>query len=208
MTVHVVGTPVRDQLRVPVDRNEAYAYFGLDPAKKTLLVTGGSQGARGVNRAVCAILDRMDPERLQCLHLTGELDYEETRRAYEASRVSHHVAPFCDRMDHAMAVADTAISRSGASSLAELATFGVPAVLIPYPYAAEDHQTLNAAPYVQGGAALMVEQETLTSEVLWGALEKTWLDDARREEMRGKMKDFSSDDANIKICDIMETQLA
>ncbi len=205
-TCHVVGTPVRDSLRGPVDRDKSLAHFQLDPDKPTMLVMGGSQGASGLNRAVCDALPELDADALQVIHLSGSNDEAAVREAYRKRGIKAHVAAFCDRMDDALAVTDMAICRSGASSLSELAHFGIPSILIPYPYAAEDHQTFNAKPYVDGGAAILCQEKDLTGARLASQIREQFLDAAKRGEMQRKMQDFSSDSANIKICDIMDSQ--
>ena len=205
-TCHVVGTPVRDGLKVSIDRAEALASFGLSPDKKTLLVMGGSQGARGVNEAMTGALSELDPKAIQIIHLTGKDDEVTVREAYEKTAFSHHVAPFCDRMGEALTSADIVISRSGASSMSELAHFGIPSILIPYPHAAEDHQTFNAKPFAEAGAAVLCPQGDLKAAELARLIRQDFLDLEKYEAMQRKMHSFSSDDANIKICDIMEAQ--
>lgn len=205
-TCHVVGTPVRDGLKATIDRSAARASFGLDPNKKTLLAMGGSQGARGVNDAICGALAELDPEVLQIIHLTGKDDEVSVREAYERTAFTHHVAPFCDRMGEALTSADIVISRSGASSMSELAHFGIPSILIPYPHAAEDHQTFNAKPFAEAGAAFLCPQGDLKAAELARLIREEFLNPAKYEVMQRKMHSFSSDDANIKICDIMEAQ--
>ena len=205
-TCHVVGTPVRESLRGPVDREKSLAHFQLDPHTPTMLVMGGSQGASGLNKAVCDALPELDGESLQVIHLTGADEEAKVREAYEKCGMKAHVAGFCDRMDDALAVSEMAICRSGASSLSELAYFGIPSILIPYPYAAEDHQTFNAKPYVDGGAAILCCEKDLSGPDLAAQVREKFLDRAERGEMQRKMKDFSSDSANIKICDIMDSQ--
>ena len=205
-TCHVVGTPVRDCLKVAIDPAVARPSFGLLPDKKTLLVMGGSQGARGVNDAMTGALAELDPDSLQIIHLTGKDDEASVREVYEKTEFTHHVAPFCDRMGEALASADIVISRSGASSMSELAHFAIPSILIPYPYAAEDHQTFNAKPFADAGAAVLCPQGDLKAAELARLVREDFLDPEKHEAMRRKMHSFSSDDANIKICDIMEGQ--
>lgn len=207
-TCHVVGTPVRDALREPVDRTAALASFGLSPDKRTMLVMGGSQGARGVNDAVCDALGDLDPAQVQMLHLTGAEDESRVRAAYGKTAFTHHVAAFCDRMAEALTVADLALCRSGASTMSELAHFGIPSILVPYPFAAENHQTFNAKPFDDGGAAVLCPQDSLDGPKLATLLREKFLVDESLRAMREKMHSFSSDDANIKICDIMEAQTA
>ncbi len=203
-TVHVVGTPIRSAFRSPVDRDAAYAHFGLSRDLDTLVVMGGSQGASGVNQAVCACLDLVNPKRFQVIHFTGARDEEEVRGRYHQTAIRHHVAAFSSRMEFALQVADLVVSRSGGSSLAELAHFGIPAILIPYPYAADDHQTRNGEPYVRRGAAVLLQQNAALEGGLRGELAALLGDRPRREAMGRAMREFSSEDATVKICKLME----
>jgi UDP-N-acetylglucosamine--N-acetylmuramyl-(pentapeptide) pyrophosphoryl-undecaprenol N-acetylglucosamine transferase len=207
-TCHLVGTPVRDELREPGDAASARQRFGLRPDRFTMLVMGGSQGAQGLNRAVCTALPELDPERIQFLHLTGKEGEEEVRQAYAQTGLTHHVAPFCDDMHAVLHSADGALCRSGASSLSELAFFGIPSILVPYPFAAENHQTFNAKPLADAGAALLCPESELTGPRLAELIRTHLLEAKAREAMQKNLQSFSSHDANIKICDIMEAQTA
>lgn len=160
--VRVTGTPVRSLFR-PIDPAAARLALGLAPQRPVLLITGGSQGARGLNRAVLNWLPqavRLVPG-MQVLHLTGSLDFEETRSRYAALGVMATVKPFLTEMDLALGAATLAISRAGASSSAEYAAMHVPTILVPYPAAADDHQSFNAAEYERTGAAVVVREADL-----------------------------------------------
>ena len=163
----VTGTPIRAGLRERLDPHTAQAIFGLHegPEKKTLLVIGGSQGAHGINEAVT----RAAPEwksSLQVIHFTGREDEASVRAAYEAAGVSAYVAAFHHRMQEAYSAADFAIARSGAASLSELAYFGLPSLLVPYPFAAEDHQTFNAKIFTDAKAAVALKERETTADYL------------------------------------------
>ena len=159
----VTGTPIRTSLQSQPEAGQARALFGFDPRtpKKTLLIMGGSQGAHGLNRA---ILDALPSWRdlVQVIHFTGKNDEAAMRNAYEQAGVSAYVAAFHHRMQDAYSAADLAIARSGAASLSELAHFALPSVLIPFPAAADDHQTSNARIFCEGGAALMLRERDIT----------------------------------------------
>ena len=158
----VTGTPIRESLRTPVDRAAALASFGFDPAQETstVLVMGGSQGARGVNQAVARALPQWKASglALRFVHQTGPNDEEFVREAYARAGLVASVCAFHPAMQNAYAVADLAIARAGAATLTELSYFGVPSILVPFPAAAADHQTLNAQIFVRAGAALMVKE--------------------------------------------------
>ena len=160
--VVVTGYPTRPEL-ARATRDEAIRHLGLDPGRLTVLITGGSRGARSINRAVFAAL----PEWLQdyqVIHLSGQLDWAETEQARnalpEALRVYYHAFPYLHEMGMALAAADLAVSRAGASALGEYPLFGLPAILAPYPYAWR-YQKVNADYLVQRGAAIRVNDEDL-----------------------------------------------
>ncbi len=165
----VVGTPVRNALREPIDRAQALAAFGFSPGFKTLLVMGGSQGASGINRRMAEALPRL-AGRVQVIHLTGKGDEASMQEAYKAAGIPAHVAAFHHAMQEAYGAADLSIARSGAASLTELSYFGVPALLIPYPFAADDHQTANAQIFDRAGAGVLVKESEATGEILAGKI--------------------------------------
>jgi UDP-N-acetylglucosamine--N-acetylmuramyl-(pentapeptide) pyrophosphoryl-undecaprenol N-acetylglucosamine transferase len=161
----VTGTPIRRELTAgSLSRAEARIRLGLAEEQTTLLVMGGSQGAAGINALMTQAAAHL--EDLQVVHLAGERDIETVRAAYQVARVPAVVLPFCDRMQEVYPAADLAVSRSGAASLGELSWFGLPSVLIPYPYAAEDHQRLNAEIFTRAGAARMLAENGATGESL------------------------------------------
>jgi UDP-N-acetylglucosamine--N-acetylmuramyl-(pentapeptide) pyrophosphoryl-undecaprenol N-acetylglucosamine transferase len=172
----VVGTPIRKTLLTAPARVDALATFGLDRLRKTMLVMGGSQGAAGINDAVVGVLPQLAATGVQVIHLTGPGADASVRAAYEAAGVPAHVAPFCHDMGSAYSAADFAIARSGAASLAELAQAKLPSVLIPYPFAAENHQFHNAEIFSKYGAAILISQPNLTPAALMKAL-RWFLDD-------------------------------
>jgi UDP-N-acetylglucosamine--N-acetylmuramyl-(pentapeptide) pyrophosphoryl-undecaprenol N-acetylglucosamine transferase len=152
------GVPVRSALRHLPERSAAAGRLGLDPSKKTLLAFGGSQGARSINDALVALTANGGlPEGWQLLHVTGERDYERVRSA----RTSSVVRAYLDDPVDAYAVADLVLARAGASTIAELEAVGLPAILVPYPYAAEAHQQANANAAAARGAAVVVDDTAL-----------------------------------------------
>ncbi len=200
----VTGTPIRTALLAPVDMAEADAFFGLQRGKRTILIMGGSQGARGVNRAVIESLPAFTARagEIQLIHITGPGEYDAIRSAHAACpQLQTYVAPFCQRMELAYSVADVAVSRSGASSLTELSVFGIPTVMIPYPTAADDHQRRNADVFTKANAALAMEEDTLRGEALAGALLTLLSDQPRREAMAARMRALAPQDAANRICD-------
>ena len=149
----LTGNPIRQMIRL-----ETRAREGGPEAKFTLFIFGGSQGAHRLNLAMTEALGHLQDcrARLQFIHQTGDKDYPEVLEAYRREGFTAEVHPFIHDMDRAYAAADLVLCRAGASTLFELMTMGKAAILVPYPYAANDHQTLNARVLMDAGAALMV----------------------------------------------------
>lgn len=163
----VTGTPVRPQFQ-PRDVAECRRALGLDPARPVVLVMGGSQGASGVNELVTRSLPlfKQRTPQWQWLHLAGPNDVEKVRSAYATAPLSAVVHPFFAQMELALGAADAAVTRAGASSLAEFAAMRLPVVLVPLPTAADNHQHVNALVFQRSGAARLLEQTTATPEQL------------------------------------------
>ncbi len=200
--VHVTGNPIRTELIGRRIRGAAWR-FGLSPRKATLLVVGGSQGSQAINRAVIASLPRLEAEAswLQILHSAGKTGYEETLRAYEGYRIQAAVYPFIDDMAAAYTVADLALCRAGGTTLAELSAVGVPAVLVPLPIAANNHQRRNASMAAGGGAALIVDQADLTADRLPGLLLSLLRNASCLARMRGSSLRLGRPDAARYVAD-------
>ncbi|MEW6412544.1 MAG: undecaprenyldiphospho-muramoylpentapeptide beta-N-acetylglucosaminyltransferase [Candidatus Zixiibacteriota bacterium] len=164
----VTGNPVRSSISKG-DRSAAIKRFGLQPDRKTILVLGGSQGARAINNAVLDSLDKLETNQgVQILWQTGKRDYKEVevKAAQKASNCA--LFPFAQEMDLVYAAADIVIARAGALTLAEITACGLPAILVPYPYAAGDHQKKNAQDYVERGMAMMIDEKDLAGYSLVG----------------------------------------
>ncbi|HTU01362.1 MAG TPA: undecaprenyldiphospho-muramoylpentapeptide beta-N-acetylglucosaminyltransferase, partial [Candidatus Sulfotelmatobacter sp.] len=156
----LTGNPVRAAIH-PGDQRAARERLGLDPARFTVLIFGGSQGAHRLNEALRAALPRLAAggRPLQFIHATGERDLAEVQAAYGSHGISARASSFVDDMPTAYQAADFVVCRAGAGTIFELAAVGKPALLVPYPYAANDHQRLNAEALVQLGAAwLLLDQ--------------------------------------------------
>ncbi len=165
--VEVAGMPVRSQFQ-SVEPGPARMVLGLRPENPVLLVMGGSQGASRINELVCGALPALAGRNptLQFIHLTGAQDFDKVSAVYKAAGCKAVVRAFLTEMELALGAATLAVSRSGASSLAEFAAMAVPAVLIPYPSAADDHQYFNALSFADSGAAMLFEQRLATSAFL------------------------------------------
>ncbi|MES2594514.1 MAG: undecaprenyldiphospho-muramoylpentapeptide beta-N-acetylglucosaminyltransferase [Verrucomicrobiota bacterium] len=201
--VRVVGTPIRSNMR-QATKEDPHAFFKLDPKKKTLLIMGGSQGARGVNRVVGMTLEQFERMGIQVLHIAGPTDYEEVRDVYaKHPLLPQHVAAFCHRMDLAYRAADLAIARSGASSMSELAYFGVPSLLVPYPFAAEDHQTRNAEIFDQAGASKLLVEKDLNADILADTVRSILTNNKTAEAMKRAANKVAARNAAEKIADLI-----
>jgi Glycosyltransferase family 28 C-terminal domain len=171
----VTGNPVRPEL-ARLDRARlrelGQKELGLDPDRATLLVFGGSQGARHINQALVAATPHWPrPERVQILHACGRREEAQVREAWAAADpqgrgLKVRVEPFVERMDLAYAACDLALTRAGALTVAELTAAGVPAIMVPLPHATADHQTGNARAVAAGGGALVLRDEDLSGERL------------------------------------------
>ena len=195
------GTPVRPQFHPGIVPEAARAELGLDPHRPVLLITGGSQGARGINEAVVAILPPLVqaiPE-LQFLHLTGQPDFERVRASYGAAGVAGVIRPFLHEMDQALAAATLCIGRAGGSSLAECAAMGVASILIPYPAAADNHQSVNARILADRGAAVWLPQNEAGSGKLLDPVLRLLRDATARETMARNVTSWHVADAAQRI---------
>lgn len=171
--------------------------------KFTLFIFGGSQGARRLNQAAVEMLKRLDDMRssLRIVHQTGTLDFEAVRPAYDELPFEAEVVPFIDRMDMIYARADLVVCRAGAATIAELTVFGKPAILIPYPFAAYDHQRINALALVERGAAEMILDREVDGEKLAARARALYGDRARLEKMAEAAKRLGRPDAAERIVD-------
>lgn len=169
----ITGNPIRKDLADAVDkRGESLAFFGLQPEKKTLLVVGGSLGARTINRSIRNGLDKLMAAGVQVIWQTGRSYYPEAAESLKAyTGGSVWCSEFITRMDYAYAAADLVVSRAGASSISELCLLKKPVVLVPSPNVAEDHQTKNALALVHKDAAVMVADIAAEEQLVDQALE-------------------------------------
>ena len=170
----MTGNPVRqDLLDRQTDRSEAVRSFGLDPEKKTILIIGGSLGARTINQCVLSHLDLIRSSGVQFIWQTGKIYIDDARRRVaEAGELPMlHVTDFISRMDLAYSAADLVISRAGAGSISEFCLLRKPVVLVPSPNVAEDHQTKNALALVDKGAALYVKDSEAQEKMLATAID-------------------------------------
>lgn len=198
----VTGYPTRADLK-KMERAAAKKQMGLNDELPVLLITGGSKGARLINQAVTAVLPELLAQ-FQVVHLTGELDWPEIQKisADLPAELAAHYHPFPylhEEMAVAFSSADIVVSRAGASTLGELPFYGLPALLVPYPFAWR-YQKVNADYLVNKGAALMIENAQL-KELLIPTLQKLFSDPQRMQSMRTNMAALACPDAAVRIAD-------
>lgn len=203
LTCTYTGTPVRNALqRNKIPKAEALQRFGLGPDRKTVLVMGGSQGAAGVNVAMMEASLSLGPG-FQFIHLTGAADEEAVRAFYSRSNIPAWVGAFHHAMQEAYGAADLAVARSGAASLTELAHFELPSILIPYPHAAEDHQTFNATIFSEAGAAVLLQERDANPSRLAGEIRGILDEPTRWKEMREANAGLSVEDAAQRVAQVL-----
>ncbi|WP_066038985.1 UDP-N-acetylglucosamine--N-acetylmuramyl-(pentapeptide) pyrophosphoryl-undecaprenol N-acetylglucosamine transferase [Herbiconiux solani] len=205
----LVGMPLREEVTALADPEaraaaaaEGASLFGLDPARPTLLVTGGSLGARRINETIHATAERLVGAGWNVLHIAGD-----------RSEVSDPHLPgyvyleYCDRMELALAVADFAVSRAGGSTVSELAVVGVPSVLVPYPVG-NGEQRFNAQDLVGAGGALLVDDADFTPDWVAGELLAVLEDRDRIQQMAARSVEVGIPDASARLVALVERALA
>ncbi len=204
----ITGNPVRDEM-LKGDRNRGYEVFGLNKDLFTIFIFGGSSGANNINMAMSEALVYLEEfkEHVQFLHQTGERDFDLVREFYHARGFRGSVVPFTHDMADAYAVADLIISRAGATTLAELTTCGKASILIPYPYAAGDHQKVNAQKLWDMGAAQMILDNELNGKVLSDMIKHFFNDPDAIGEMEKTSRSVGRPDATKKMIELI-TRLA
>jgi UDP-N-acetylglucosamine--N-acetylmuramyl-(pentapeptide) pyrophosphoryl-undecaprenol N-acetylglucosamine transferase len=198
------GNPLRQSFRT-LKREEGQSKWPLDFRRRTILVVGGSAGARSINEVVADALPQL-MERYNLIWQTGKTgvpDRADTtliQKCFESRRLV--LREFIDDMPSAYAVVDLAVCRAGAMTLAELAAAGVSAVLVPYPFATDDHQTVNAESVIKVGGALMITDRDLSAEALLDAVTTSLESDEVYSRMARAMKSLAKPDAALDIADI------
>lgn len=207
----VIGNPVRASFET-VTREAGRAALDIPQDALVLLVMGGSLGAQHVNRAMCAMKDRLLAiDGLVVIHSTGEHDHESVRERLALSEEEQRrwrLFPYIDSMGEALAASDLVVSRAGASSLAEIMTLGIPSVLVPYPHARGDHQTLNAESCVMAGASCLVADADVETPAFSDLIVELLEDQARRDTMAAACKRLSGSDARVRLADMAERHAA
>ncbi len=194
--------PLRQSL-VPLGAQAARRSLGLDETRPTLLVLGGSQGAQRLNDSVPEALAKSGiADRVQVIHLCGRGDPKGLEERYRGLCIHSRVIPFLSEMERAYSAADLAVSRAGSGVLHELLHFGVPSILIPYPYAA-GHQVANARALAEQGAALMLEESRLEAGTLGLLLRILFSDAMRRQTMAAVARRLRAEGAPANLVDLL-----
>jgi UDP-N-acetylglucosamine--N-acetylmuramyl-(pentapeptide) pyrophosphoryl-undecaprenol N-acetylglucosamine transferase len=213
--VTLVGNPIRPELagldrgQRNANRSEAHAHFGLEAGRRTLLVFGGSQGARRINEAVLGAYERWRGDgRLQVLHLVGvkELPAAEARLEdlrLPGDRILWRLVGSTDRMDLAYSAADLAVCRAGAATLFEIASASLPAVVVPYPYATADHQRANTQPLVDSEAVVLLLDADCTPESVGELVDDLLFDESHLERMSASVHEFARPQAAEALADLV-----
>lgn len=200
----VTGNPIRRSL-LRQDRTSAYESLRLDPTRKTLLVFGGSRGAASINRAFAEALPRLHrAPNMQVIWQTGKEDEEAMRAKAAGLPFPIRVLAYLNAMEKAYAVADLAVCRAGAMTIAELTACGVPAILVPYPHATHDHQTQNARGLAERGAAEMIADAELNGSELAKRVLGLLLDEPRLRRMARNSRAFSRTNAAERLVSSIE----
>jgi UDP-N-acetylglucosamine--N-acetylmuramyl-(pentapeptide) pyrophosphoryl-undecaprenol N-acetylglucosamine transferase len=195
----ITGNPIRSDISLSSENSaKYYDHFNLDKSKKTLLVIGGSLGARTINQAILAGKELIEKQDIQLIWQTGRY-YDELKKTHKLeSTKACWIGPFINNMGVAYSIADLVISRAGAISISELAVLQKACILIPSPNVAEDHQTKNAMALVQAKAALMLKDHEAMEKLIPLAL-KTIENEKVLEELTSNMADFAKPESTSEI---------
>ncbi|HHT9146294.1 MAG: undecaprenyldiphospho-muramoylpentapeptide beta-N-acetylglucosaminyltransferase [Candidatus Brocadiaceae bacterium] len=200
--VRVTGTPIRKDILYS-QRCRSAEKFGLSSSKKTILVTGGSQGAQAINEVILRCLPKLEPlsSELQIIHCTGEYGYEAAKAAYKQTDINAFVCSFLDDMGAAFSMTDIIICRAGATTIAEITAIGIPAILIPYPHAADNHQYWNAMELVSNGGGYLLQQIDLTPEKIIELITDLFNNKEKYDRMKMFNKGMGIPNAASKVVD-------
>ncbi|PKM80646.1 MAG: undecaprenyldiphospho-muramoylpentapeptide beta-N-acetylglucosaminyltransferase [Firmicutes bacterium HGW-Firmicutes-14] len=208
--IEVTGLPIRPEI-LTSNREKSRVAMGLKDDRFTVLVVGGSRGARNINRAMTGVIARACGNAdIHLIHMTGETGYRETVSSLEARSINPgscgniNVTPYIYNMEEVLAAADLMVCRAGATTIAEITARGLPAVLVPYPYASENHQEYNARALEKNGAAVMVLDRELTGDRLWDLLTNLSKDRAGLEKMASRSLQMGRPEALNHILQIVD----
>lgn len=204
---HHTGNPIRAAIfQNLTSKDVALNSFGLDPNKKTILSIGGSQGSRTLNNAWKADLQKIQDAGVQLIWQTGKLDYEKIKNEVSDEFNGIHITEFIYDMKTAFAAADVIVSRAGAMAISELSLVGKPVILVPFPFAAEDHQTKNADALVKENAAIKYADTEVPAHLLDAALELVQ-NEEKQLTLSTNLKKLGKPNATKEIVDILLSQI-
>lgn len=204
--IEVTGNPVRHAIiHANRSREDAIRQFNLDPYKKVIFCVGGSLGSLSINQALVSGLDKLEQEGIQLIWQTGIPFFEQAKKASE-NRKGIWVSDFINNIEIAYAAADLVISRSGAMSVAELSLVGKPVIFVPYPHAAEDHQTANAKKLSNVNAAVLIADRK-TQSLLVDAAIALMKNEEKQKKMKNEILQFGIADADRRIADAIMKKL-
>jgi len=200
--VAVTGVPIRSGI-IKSEAAGGDNPFGLDFQKKTLLIMGGSQGAQAINKVMLQSIPKLQTlvPGLQIIHLTGKHGYQEAKEVYSSTGTSSFVSEFYNDIGAAYKLSDLVISRSGANTIAEITAVGIPAILIPYPHATDDHQYWNAYELSSAGGAMIIKQEELEPERVTKIVSDLLMNDERLDNMKKINRSLSKPFAAARVVD-------
>ncbi|KAB7707972.1 undecaprenyldiphospho-muramoylpentapeptide beta-N-acetylglucosaminyltransferase [Bacillus aerolatus] len=202
--VVLTGNPRASEV-VNAQPSDALKNFGLSEEKKTVLIFGGSRGARPINEAVVQSLPKLAGRPYQILYITGDVHFDHVQKEIAAAGKPENVAvvPFVHNMPEVLVECDLVVSRAGATTLAELTALGVPSILVPSPYVTNNHQEKNARSLTDHGAAVMLSEKELTSASLLKHLDSVLLNENEWQRMKKAAEDLGIRDASERLFTVM-----
>ncbi|MEN6462045.1 MAG: undecaprenyldiphospho-muramoylpentapeptide beta-N-acetylglucosaminyltransferase [Syntrophomonas sp.] len=206
--IKITGLPVRKEI-TEVDVEKARASLGFSADVFTLVAFGGSRGASSINRAMLELVDRYQNKEIQIIWITGESNYEEIKAQVphslntKSTTCKLHLLPYMYNIQEALGVSDLAVCRAGASTLSELEILGLPAILIPYPYATDNHQEKNARALLEKNAVEMVIDEFLDGNTLFNMVETIRKDREKLKALKENMRHEARPNALTDIIEII-----
>jgi len=199
------GCPLRKDFKNPHPQ-QTFDKFQLDENKKTLLITGASSGSKSINSAICSAMDRLNDfaDTWQIIHLAGHADHDRILQAYKNARIQNAVLPYYDNMPELLHLADLALARAGAVSIAEFTAAHLPVICVPYPYHKDRHQYLNAEILQKAGSAIIVDDPAISSpEKLIDALLSVLADENKLAAMAAAAKSLPQNNAAEQIAQLL-----
>ena len=202
------GNPVRDEFAT-LDKESARKSVGIPMDKKVIFIFGGSLGARKINVASIGLIRRFNnDDNIEIYLITGKDMFDQIKDSIDFNLGNNvHVLDYCDNMPEMLNASDLVISRSGASTIAEINYVGLPAVYVPFPHAVNDHQTKNAKVCVDNNAALMVTDDNMNEDVLFDIVNKLIFDDEVLASMKKNSLDMGKRDAAVEVCRVVSNLL-